>query len=227
MSRLRRWVENVLHGYDLPKLIKPKELVIKPTDKICVLAPHADDETIGCGGLLALYGPQCDVMLLTDGTKGGDRNMPDEVQRVREREFAKAMQFFDVRAFLFMRAPDGELITSYDSFKKLDFTKFDYVFMPHAQDGHKDHVVPQAFFRRLKKEHPEVKAVPVYYEVWGAMSAPTHFIDISAVAEKKREAMGLYASQNNIDYAGRILGLNHYRGMRHGVEYAEAYAVEA
>ena len=47
MRKLRRWIQSKLHGYDLPELVKPKPLAIKPTDKICILAPHADDETIG------------------------------------------------------------------------------------------------------------------------------------------------------------------------------------
>ena len=29
-----------------------------------VVAPHADDEVLGCGGLLAKYGPECGVVVL-------------------------------------------------------------------------------------------------------------------------------------------------------------------
>lgn len=46
------------------------EFVIDKEDKILIVAPHPDDESIGCGGLLALYGKQCDVRLLTDGRRG-------------------------------------------------------------------------------------------------------------------------------------------------------------
>lgn len=38
MRKLRRWIQSKLHGYDLPELVKPKPLAIKPTDKICILA---------------------------------------------------------------------------------------------------------------------------------------------------------------------------------------------
>ena len=35
--------------------------------RILIVSPHPDDETIGCGGILAKYGSQCDVVVLTDG----------------------------------------------------------------------------------------------------------------------------------------------------------------
>lgn len=224
MRKLKQWLQNKLHGYDLPTLVKPKPLVLKPDDKLCVLAPHADDETIGCGGLLALYGPQTDVILLTDGAKGGDRSQLEKNRQIRAAEFKKVMSFFNVNAFQMMGAEDGNLISAYNQFKQLDLSPYDYVFMPHPLDSHKDHIVPQGFYRRLKRE-AGLKGKAVYYEVWGAMSMPTHYIDISAVYEKKREAMALYASQNNIDYADRILGLNHYRGIRHHLAYEEAFTL--
>ena len=159
--------------------------------------------------MLALYGAQCDVILLTDGSKGGDRSKPEETRRIREAEFAEVMAFFGVRSYQFMRAKDGDLIEAYDLFKKLDFTGYDYVFMPHPSDSHKDHVAVPALFARLCRENRRIKAKPAF----------------SAAADRKREAMALYRSQGNIDYAGRILGLNHYRGIRHNVTYEEDFTL--
>lgn len=221
MKKFKRFFLNKWNGYNLPDIVKAKEWKIAPSDKLCILAPHADDEAIGCGGLLAKYGRQCDVVLLTDGAYNAAS--PD-VQNVREDEFAQVMKFFQVNGWQFMRAQDTRLIEAYDKFKKIDFSAYDYVLMPHPLDSHKDHVVPQAFFKRLKKETP-LKAKAVYFEVWGAMAAPTNYIDITEVAEQKRQAIELYKSQQNIDYAGRILALNHYRGMRHSVEYAESFTI--
>lgn len=215
----KRFFINKFNGYDLPSLKKPVPLEIKEKDKICILAPHADDETIGCGGLLSLYASQCDVILLTDGSRGGD-------PVVREKEFSSVMSFFDVHNYKQMKAKDRYLIEAYDLFKQLDFSPYDYVFMPHRLDAHRDHVVPQAFFRRLKTEK-SIKARPVYYEVWGVMSEPTHFLDISNVAEKKIEAIKMYTSQNVIDYADRIMGLNRYRALKHDyLKYEEDYTME-
>ena len=220
MKKLKRFLISKLNGFDLPNPPKIKKWEIKKDDKICILAPHADDEVIGCGGLLAKYCNQCDVILLTDGAFNGDEN----IQKIREDEFTKVMKFLKIENFSFMRAKDTQLVEAYDLFEKIDFSKYNYVIMPHPFDPHKDHVVPQAFFKKLKnKKHLKAKAV--YYEVWGTMNEPTNFVDISDVVETKRKAIEMYESQKNIDYAGRILGLNHYRGMRHNVEFAEAYTI--
>ena len=219
MKKLKRFLISKLNGFDIKNPPKIKKWEISANDKICILAPHADDEVIGCGGLLAKYGKQCEVILLPDGAFNGDEN----TKKIREDEFSKVMDFLKIENFSFMRAKDTRLIEAYDLFKKIDFSKYDYVVMPHPFDPHKDHVVPQAFFKKLKKKGLKAKAV--YYEVWGAMNEPTNLIDISDVAEIKRKAIEMYVSQKNIDYAGRILGLNHYRGMRHNVEYAEAYTI--
>ena len=220
MKKLKRFLISKLNGFDLPNPPKIKKWEIKKDDKICILAPHADDEVIGCGGLLAKYGKQCDVILLTDGAFNGDEN----IQKIREDEFTKVMNFLKIENFSFMRAKDTQLVEAYDLFEKIDFSKYNYVIMPHPFDPHKDHVVPQAFFKKLKNKK-QLKAKAVYYEVWGTMNEPTNFVDISDVVETKRKAIEMYESQKNIDYAGRILGLNHYRGMRHNVEFAEAYTI--
>lgn len=222
LKKLKRFFIKKINQYQIIDLPKIKEWKIKPSEKICILAPHADDESIGCGGLLAKYGKQCDVILLTDGAYGSSDK--EQTQKTREEEFKSVMNYFGIKNYHFMRAKDTELIDGYAKFKKIDFKSYDYVVMPHPLDPHKDHVVPQAFFKRLKREQ-KLKAKAVYYEVWGTMASPTHYIDISDVVEHKREAINMYISQNNRDYADRILGLNKYRGIRHNIAYEEAYSI--
>ena len=222
LKKLKRFFINKINNYQLADLPKIKEWKIKPDDKICILAPHADDESIGCGGLLTKYGKQCSVILLTDGAYNATNK--EKTQNIREEEFKRVMNFFGITNYEFMRAEDTTLIESYDKFKKLNLKDYDYIVMPHPLDPHKDHVVPQAFFKRLKKEQ-KLKAKAVYYEVWGAMATPTHYIDISDAVEQKRKAIDMYISQNNRDYADRILGLNKYRGIRHNIDYEEDYQI--
>ena len=57
-------------------------LVIKETEKILIVAPHPDDESIGTGGLLSLYSNQCDVIVMTDGRYGNTEIPPDQEEGI-------------------------------------------------------------------------------------------------------------------------------------------------
>ena len=50
--------------------LPPKEFKIEKDMKCLILAPHSDDETIGCGGLLLKYPEVFDVYCLTNGFRG-------------------------------------------------------------------------------------------------------------------------------------------------------------
>src|SRR5436189_2426333 len=53
-------------------------------ERLLVLAPHPDDEVIGCGGLIALHareGRQVHVVIVTDGAEAGDATVRREESR--------------------------------------------------------------------------------------------------------------------------------------------------
>ena len=225
IRKLKLWVNKTVHGYDVPDCKKAQPLKIKPEAHILVLAPHADDETIGCGGFLLKYGAQCDVVLLTDGRYGNSAVDPEQMIEMRKKEFETVMACYAVRNVRMLNVEDGRLIDCFRDFATLDFKGYDYILMPHPMDFHKDHVAVSCLFKRLCKTRP-FKGHIVYYEIWNTLAKPTHYVDISDVVTEKRRLINLYRSQiKNIDYASRILGLNHYRGLRHHVEYEEDFEV--
>ena len=79
-----------------------------------VLAPHPDDESLGCGGLIALaaaQGRQVHVAVLTDGTgshTGSVRYPAPRLAALREAEAAEAVTRLGlpVSALHFLRLPD-------------------------------------------------------------------------------------------------------------------------
>ncbi len=225
LRKLKLWMTKTIHGYDIPDCKKAQPLKIKPEDRMLVLAPHADDETIGCGGFLLKYGRQCDVVLLTDGRHSDSSIDPNIMIDVRKKEFEAVMSHYDVRKVRMLNVEDGRLIDCFKDFSTLDFKEYDYILMPHPADFHKDHVAVSCLFKRLCKTRP-FKGRVVYYEIWNTLAKPTHYIDISDVVTEKKRLINMYHSQiKNIDYASRILGLNHYRGLRHHVEYEEDFEV--
>lgn len=205
-------------------------LTIQPSDQILVVAPHPDDETVGCGGLLALFGRQCDVLLLTDGRKGtpADGSKTEEqTAEIRKAEFDEAMAFFNVKSFQALGLPDGSLAKKAREVSGVDLRSYDLVFVPYRNERHPDHAAAFRIIKKLKKTQ-HAKAELLEYEVWSPITAPNRFLDISDSMDRKLEGIRLYASQTReLNYESLAIGLNGYRGAPHHLRFCEAYFSEA
>ena len=193
---------------------------IRQTDRICILSPHPDDETIGCGGLLFLYAKQCDVICLTDGRYGDPKIEPSKMAQIRKKEFETVMKKIGVNKYTMLGLEDSKLSQNAKDFHKLDLRNYDYILIPGPNDSHPDHLAVDKMLRKAMYGNAKI----VYYEIWNTLANQTHYLDISKVVNKKRALINLYKSQvKHIDYADRILSLNHYRGICHAVDFEEAY----
>lgn len=204
-------------------------LQIKESEKLLIVAPHPDDETIGCGGVLFLYGPQCDVLLLTDGRKGipeHSKLTEPETAEIRKNEFMKAMDMFNVHSYRMLNIPDAELTKHAKEVASIDLGEYDAVFVPNRNERHPDHKAAYEIIRKLCKKQ-KAKAKLIEYEVWSPIISANRFIDVSDIMDRKVDVLRNYASQTaSIDYEAFVKGLNMYRGAPHHVEYCEAYYVE-
>ncbi|RAI56159.1 PIG-L family deacetylase [Roseicella frigidaeris] len=93
----------------LPLATDPRE-VLGPAGAL-VLAPHPDDESIGCGGLIAAAsaaGLPVRVVVVSDGTGSHPGLPPDAIRPVRERETLAATAALGLppEAVHFLRLPD-------------------------------------------------------------------------------------------------------------------------
>jgi LmbE family N-acetylglucosaminyl deacetylase len=223
-NKLNKIKSSVLYG--LPPCKYPVVWKISPTDRLLLLSPHPDDECIACGGLLLKHGGKCDIVLLTDGRHGDDGMEPAQTAVVRKKEFENIIRELKVNSYRCLEIEDLHLIENFNLFKDIDVTDYNYILMPAPHDNHPDHRAVSMLFNKLVKLRKMTQIKVVYYEVWSALPAPTHYIDISDTAERKRELINMYQSQvQHIDYASRILGLNHYRGMLHNIAYEEDFII--
>ena len=81
-------------------------------NRVLVISPHPDDESIGCGGTLrkhALDGDSVHVIFLTSGERGGHGRSLEETARIREQEAKTAASVLGVKHFEFWREPDSGL----------------------------------------------------------------------------------------------------------------------
>jgi LmbE family N-acetylglucosaminyl deacetylase len=213
--------------------------------KIMVFAPHPDDEVIGCGGSIAAHvraGDEVAIAYLTSGEAGGLNITPDELRDIREGEALQGAEILGVKDLIFLRSPDGYLDFSPERIRKLVSLvremKPDVVYVPHAQEGPRDHRVTYElgleavhraagpWFRECGGEPWPVKHV-VAYEVWTPIVAPTYYSDITPWIDIKTAALRCHASQvMAVAYDEAVKGLNRYRGILSGRgDYCEAFQV--
>jgi len=187
VQRWRRYYECALHGpcsaatllkrvkelpeVNLAKLIKDRPLLI--------VAPHPDDESLGCGGLIIKaveLGAKVHIAVVTDGAKShpGSRTHPqDRLRSLRRSETVEAAAVLGVPAgqVSFLDVPDGHAPHSgkgargiglalaslaRDTAAKMMFTSWDY-------DPHPDHVATSKYAGMAAQE----LGVPLLsYPVW-------------------------------------------------------------
>ncbi|OGI21814.1 MAG: hypothetical protein A2255_00660 [Candidatus Melainabacteria bacterium RIFOXYA2_FULL_32_9] len=202
-------------------------LNLEPRDKCLLLAPHPDDETVGCAGLLLKYPKNFDIVCITDGRCGSYDHTPDETIDIRKREFEEAMEKFGISSYSFLNIEDRKLINNYSIFKSLNINDYNYILLPNYFDQNKDHKAVTVLLQKLllnKKYKSGLKIV--FYEVWSALPLPNYFFDISDVIENKKELINLYQSQvKYVSFVDGIIGLNRYRGMQSNCHYSEAFSI--
>lgn len=213
----------------------PYEPALLRGERLLVLAPHPDDEVIGCGGVVAQHLREhraVRIVIATDGAEGGS-------PAAREDESRRGIALLGAAEVVFLGFADrtlgedaGELIRA----QLLDFRP-DLVLVPSPVEIHPDHVaLSRAFCAAVQRDETLFADLAVtrvaFYEVSAPLPRPNALVDISDVAEAKYAAVAEHASQLALhDYVGYARGLNTYRAMTlpaletGKAKYAEAYFV--
>ena len=203
--------------------------------KILVIGAHPDDPETGCGGtmcLLADAGHDVVSVYLTRGEAGIPGKSHDEAAAIRVKEAEAACALTGAR-HIFMNQVDGSTEVNLERYREMreliDRENPDVVLTHWPIDAHRDHAVCGTLvldaWRRLDRQFQLY-----YFEVMTGeqtqMFRPTHWVDISAVQQRKREACMCHKSQN-LDpiYDGWHTPMEHFRGIESRCQAAEAFAL--
>jgi LmbE family N-acetylglucosaminyl deacetylase len=204
-------------------------------EKVLVVAPHPDDEAIGCGGMICLHrqrGDPVDVVFLTSGEHGLNGVPEETVHSIREAEARKAGEVLGVHGLHFLRLPDLGISDYLEPGAEklravLKLLRPDLIYLPHPEAAHPDHAAALPLVRAALVRLAGGAALPELraYEVWSPMTHYGWVEDISAVMGQKLRAVPCYPSQlQPFRYDRAVRGLNQYRGvMGAGSRYAEAF----
>lgn len=205
-----------------------------PCQKALVFAPHPDDETLGCGGLLAAYQEAhipTQAILVTSGDFGEHGK---QGSAVREQETRAAVKILGVESVDFWQEKDRSVRCDERSIEAarsaIVNSGADLILTTSYNEIHPDHratawLVIEAT-RRLVNEGRDLRIA--MYEVGAPLARVDILIDITAFETKKRAAIAVYHSQLNISpYDEYIFALNHFRTytLPPQVKYAEAFCL--
>lgn len=189
-----------------------------------VFSPHPDDESLGCGGLIATLtdsGQDVFVIFVSDGAMSHANSLAfDRESRIalRREEAVIACELLGVPGdrLLFMDQPDGAVVRQWEPHfaevvtqvvDQLTEWQADTLVVPWRRDPHADHRATWEICREAARVYdPEIRFVE--YPIW--MWEATHTVDlpraeemivwqldISTRIERKEAAIQTHASQLN------------------------------
>ncbi len=209
-------------------LVEPERHPLNPPEAASTLgstmffAPHPDDESLGCGGLLALLGDAgvaASVIVMTDGSRSHLHSASHPAERlaaVRECETLDALDALGWTAddAHFLRFPDcGLPLPDTPAFSEAAMRLHeivaafspDTVLVPWRRDPHCDH---EATWRLVRATVDGMSRCPRWleYPVWAWPRADDEVaprqdegsawrLDISPVLDRKRRAISQHRSQ--------------------------------
>jgi N-acetylglucosamine malate deacetylase 1 len=217
------------------------------TKQILIVAAHADDEALGCGGTIAKHvanGDRVHVVFMADGvgSRGGD-----VTEAIQEREVAMkaAAKILGITSTTSLGFPDNRMdsITLLDVVQSLEKVilkvKPETVYTHHFGDLNIDHRITHQAVMTACRPLPgcSIKEILTFEVIssteWQtpnlAPFVPNTYIDIGKFFEQKLAAIEAYEHEMRTAPHSRSLRhvevLASHHGLSVGMEYAESFCV--
>jgi len=214
--------------------------------KILIVAPHMDDEVLGCGGVIAKHvacGDKVTVIFIAHRIYG--HVYDKEKSRIEEAHALKAKKVLGYKTVIFLDLPDERLDGSVQDIiipleKQACKTGPDTVYLPFRGDNHQDHraVFDAARVVFRPAANPSLKNIYMY-EVPSSTEQsppmaenaflPNYYVDISPYMKKKIDALMCYETEKRSRLHPRsekgLEVLARKRGTEIGFEYAESFMI--
>lgn len=187
--------------------LEPVELPVEKIKSYLVIAPHQDDETIGAGGTLLLAkkaNAKISILFVTDGaqrTKSYAKTFADTVI-VRKEEATKVCDklnaaYYELNISNILPQPDYENVVKLSEI--IAEVKPDVILSPWILDSPPKHRMANHLLYLADKYKTQGN-----FEVWGYQVhnslIPNGIVNITEVADEKRELIEFYKSQNENYY---------------------------
>lgn len=209
--------------------------------KILIIAPHPDDEVLGCGGTIAKYAARGDCVSVCYVTSAYLPEWSEDYLEKKEIEIQRSNAILGITRRFDLHYPTVKL----DTIPQKDLNtslhdvvmevRLDCAFIPHRGDLNMDHrIVHDASLVALRPINHRCSRILSYETLseteWGpgiALFEPRYYVDISDTIITKIEGMGVFSTEIKKMPHPRsregILALAQKRGSEILVEAAEAF----
>ena len=213
--------------------------------KVLVVAPHPDDETLGCGGTLLKHKSRGDQIYWINVTNIKEENGYDaDKVKTKNEQIAQVNKEFGFDEFIDMglnqtrldESALGEMVGQFaEIFQRI---QPEIVILPYKFDVHSDHrtIFEAAYSCTKSFRYPFIKKVLMMevlsetnFSVCTEGFSPNYFVDISDFMDKKIDIMKIYKQEMGAHPFPRseesIRALGVLRGSTVGCQYAESFMV--
>jgi LmbE family N-acetylglucosaminyl deacetylase len=214
---------------------------------VLVVAAHADDEALGCGGTIVRHVEEGDVVhlvFMADGVYSRKEASKQDLTR-RIAAAKSAQSILGVSSTQSLDLPDNEMdsVPLLKIVQKLELILKEIqpsvVYMHHHGDLNIDHRLTHAAVMTACRPTPNSSVREIYgFEVlssteWATRQVspflPNYFVDITRQLRTKLDALEAYAEEMRASPHSRSMAhveaLAHHRGYSIGVDAAEAFEV--
>jgi LmbE family N-acetylglucosaminyl deacetylase len=207
--------------------------------KILIIAPHPDDEVLGCGGTIKRYSKEGNDVFLCIVTKAYTPDWTEDYIKARNSEIIHSSKTLGIKKTFLLDFPTVKLDTVPQ--KELNdkiaeiINKInpDILLIPSGSDLNRDHrLVFEASLVSARPIGNKIKKISIYEVLseteWGFKPfAPTEYINISGTIKYKLKAMSCYKSElRKYPHPRSLKGITilaEKRGMESGLSAAEAF----
>lgn len=208
-----------MNQIDLENIDLAPEQCVTGFGTTIIVAPHADDESLGCGGLIALlrkYGQTVYILLLSDGTlshPNSEEYPAEKLMELREKELINATSILGVppENIIFSRYKDRsvpdqespEFKSATENMSRLiSIIKPKSIFLPWRRDPHPDHRAAYQIVKGSNVQNVKLYEYPIWLkELGNPDEAPLKNevmpfrLDIKTVLQQKQDAVAAHISQ--------------------------------
>ncbi len=217
----------------------PKLLEAPLAQRILVISPHPDDETLGCGGFLLKHKNKAEIKIINlfNGENGGaledspwqnEHAYKQKLIEVRSQELDFAAQELGANEVVRCEISEGDPKIN-DSILEMIREKTrefqpQVVLIPWLFDRHSHHQMACSIFTKACKG---MDFMTISYEIWGLLPM-NGFMDVTDVSPAKKSILSNYKTQlKTVDYLSYVDGLEKTRAFMAPINKMRNGAVEA